>query len=148
MATLSPAVIYSDPLTAVAWLQKAFGFKLGTLVKTPNDEFAHAALTIGDGTIHVGSEWSTETASPQSVGGKNTQSVRVHLDSGIDAHCRHAEAAGAQIVQSLQDEFFGERTYRAKDLEGHVWVFSQRLRDVSIAEMQRVSGLKIEGDGR
>ena len=66
----------------------------------------------------------------------------------IDEHCRHAEASGAQIIRAPQDEFFGDRVYRAKDIEGHVWTFSQHVRDVSIAEMERVSGLKIEGDGR
>ena len=146
--TVSPAVIYRDAMKAFAWLQQAFGFKRVMLITTPDGGFGHGELAVGDGIIHVGEEWSADTASPQSVGGKNTQSVRIHLASGIDEHCRHAEASGAQIIRAPQDEFFGDRVYRAKDIEGHVWTFSQHVRDVSIAEMERVSGLKIEGDGR
>ena len=145
MSTVSPAVIYRDPMKAIVWLQAAFGFKQATLITLPNGDFAHAALTVGDSTIHIGSEWSDDTASPQSVGGKNTQSVRINLESDIDDHFAKAKAAGAVIVQEPKDEFFGDRVYRAKDPEGHVWTFSQHMRDVSIAEMEKASGLKIEG---
>ncbi len=144
---VSPAVIYRDATTAFVWLQKAFGFKQVMLITTPDGGFGHGELGIGDGIIHIGEEWSADTASPLAVGGKNTQSVRIHLASGIDAHCRHAEASGARIIREPQDEFFGHRVYRAKDLEGHVWTFSQHVRDVSIEEMERASGLKIVGEG-
>jgi hypothetical protein len=43
------------------------------------------------------------------------------------------------------DQFYGARTYRAKDPEGHVWTFGQTIRDVSRDEAERVSGLKITG---
>lgn len=36
-----------------------------------------------------------------------------------------AQAGGAVIEQELQDQFYGDRTYRAKDPEGHVWTFGR-----------------------
>jgi uncharacterized glyoxalase superfamily protein PhnB len=56
-----------------------------------------------------------------------------------------AAAAGAEIVQQPTDQFYGDRTYRARDPEGHVWTFAQTVRRVSREEAERASGFKIEG---
>jgi len=63
------------------------------------------------------------------------------LPGGLDAHCERARAAGAVITQEPEDQFYGARTYRARDLEGHVWNFSQEGRAVSSEEMNAASGL-------
>ena len=68
----------------------------------------------------VGNEWSADHKSPKSVGGKNTQTVHVQLAEGedIDAHCKRAREAGAEILQEPETQFYGDRTYRARDPEG------------------------------
>ena len=73
----------------------------------------------------VGNEWSDDHKSPKSIGGKNTQSVHVQLSVGddIDAHCDRARAAGAEIIAEPETQFYGDRSYRAKDPEGHIWTF-------------------------
>jgi uncharacterized glyoxalase superfamily protein PhnB len=87
-------------------------------------------MRFGDGEdyIMVGSEWADFTASPASVGGKNTQTIHVHLNDGLDAHCARARAAGATIIREPADQFYGDRTYTAKDREGHVWSLAQTVR--------------------
>jgi uncharacterized glyoxalase superfamily protein PhnB len=42
----------------------------------------------------------------------------------IDAHCAHARAASATIVTEPATQFYGDRTYRAQDPEGHIWTFA------------------------
>jgi uncharacterized glyoxalase superfamily protein PhnB len=79
------------------------------------------------------------------TGGKNTQIVHVHLDENIDAHCSRARDAGAEILMEPADQFYGDRTYRARDPEGHVWTFAQTVRLVSREEAEAASGLTIEG---
>lgn len=49
------------------------------------------------------------------------------------------------IVREPADQFYGDRSYMAKDPEGHVWSFAQTVRQVSREEAERASGLKIEG---
>jgi uncharacterized glyoxalase superfamily protein PhnB len=102
-------------------------------------------MRFGDSLVYVGSEWADFVASPASTGGKNTQSIHVHLKDGIDARCARARAAGAVIVQEPTDQSYGDRTYRARDPEGHVWTFGQTVRHVSREEAEKESGLKIEG---
>ena len=77
-----------------------------------------------------------ESHGPLSVGGKNTQRIHVRIERDIDAHCEHARAAGAKIVMEPADQFYGERTYIAEDLEGHHWTFSQPVKQVSRQEME------------
>jgi len=101
-------------------------------------------MRYGDGSIMIGAEWAQFTASPLNIGGKNTQSVHVHLSEDLGAHCERARAAGAAILQEPADQFWGDRTYRARDPEGHVWTFAQSIRAVSREQAELASGLRIE----
>lgn len=143
--TFVPSLFYQDPWTALDWLEKAYGFERAMVIADQDGQFGHAEMRFGDSYISLGSEWADFIASPDSVGGKNTQMVRVQLQDGLDAHCERAMAAGAVILQEPADQFYGDRTYRARDPEGHVWTFTQTVRHVSREEAERVSGLKIEG---
>src|SRR5262245_64652066 len=37
-------------------------------------------------------------------------------------------------------QFYGDRTYRARDPEGHIWTFSVTVKRMSTAEWDKVSG--------
>lgn len=144
--TFTPAVFYRDPKTALAWLGRAFGFEVTMAIDGPPDapEMCHYEMSCaGGGRITVGAEWATWTRSPASLGGANTQSVSVQLAEGIDEHCDRARAAGAAIAQEPKDEFYGDRTYRAIDPEGHRWTFSMHVRDVTRAEAEEALGQPI-----
>lgn len=141
---LTAAVFYRDPMAALAWLEKAFGFERSMVITDGEGRLAHAEMRFGDSHLMVGSEWAEFIGSPASVGGKNTQILHVHLAEDVDAHCARAKAAGAAILQEPADQFYGDRTYRARDPEGHVWTFAQTVAKVSRAEAERATGLKIE----
>ena len=147
--TIIPALSYQDPIAALKWLERAFGFETAMLIVGRSgvyraDEF-HAQMRLGDGVVIIGGEWTESHKSPQSAGGITTQTVHVHLEKDIDAHCARARAAGATILAEPSDQFYGDRTYRARDLEGHIWSFAQTVRQVSREEAEQASGLKIEG---
>ena len=145
--TFGSAVFYKDPFAALDWLEQAFGFKRSMVITDHEGKLAHSEMRFGDGEdyIMVGSEWADFTASPASVGGKNTQTIHVHLNDGLDAHCARARAAGATIIREPEDQFYGDRSYTAKDPEGHVWSFAQTVRYVTREDAEKASGLKIEG---
>ena len=143
-ASLGSGVFYRDPRAALAWLEAAFGFEPSMVVTDAAGKLVHSEMRFGDCYIIVDSEWSDYVASPASVSGKNTQSVYVRLVGGLDAHCEQARAAGAEIIQEPTDQFYGERQYRARDPEGHVWTFTQPSRSVSREEAELLSGLRID----
>lgn len=143
--SLGAAVFYRNPMVALDWLENAFGFRRVMVITDKDGNLAHAEMRFRDGYLMVGSEWAEYTTSPASIGGKNTQSVHVHLQDGLDEHCEHARAAGAQIMREPEDQFYGDRVYVARDLEGHVWSFGQSVRKVSREDAELASGLNIEG---
>jgi uncharacterized glyoxalase superfamily protein PhnB len=147
--TFIPALSYRDPLAALAWLEKAFRFETFMVIMGRDgvyraEEF-HAETKFGDGVVMIGGEWTAKHKSPNSAGGTMTQTVHVHLDEDVDAHCERARAAGAKIVAEPSDQFYGDRLYRVADPEGHIWSFGQTVRQVSREEAEKASGLKIEG---
>lgn len=143
--TFAPAIFYQDPKAALAWLEEAFGFETRMVVSDDDGNIGHAEMRFGDSYLMIGGEWAPRVKSPASIGGDNTQSTHVQLDEDIDAHCSRARAAGAVIEQEPEDQFYGDRVYRAKDPEGHQWSFGQTLRSVSREEAERASGFKIDG---
>lgn len=138
-----PSLVYRDNRAALEWLRNAFGFEVSYLLTDSSDHIIHAEMTYGDGVIMVGGEFAEWTRSPASMGGKNSQRIHVRIDSGIDEHCERARRAGAKIAAPPADQFYGDRTYAAADLDGHWWTFSQTVRHVSQQEMEQATGFKV-----
>ncbi|HEX3366368.1 VOC family protein [Phenylobacterium sp.] len=144
-----PTAFYRDPLAALKWLEAAFGFETTTLVTEPSGRLGYSEMSFHGGSVSINPEFSSEIigdarmVSPLSIDGRSTQFIRVHLAEGLDAHCERARAAGARITDEPADQFYGERTYRALDLEGHVWNFAQPVAAPTIAQMEEASGLKL-----
>ena len=146
-AVFTPSVCYRDPNAALDWLERAFGFERVMVITDDKGDVGHAEMSFRGGAdlVMIGGEWADFVASPASVGGRNTQRIHVQVAEGLDEHYAQARAAGAQIVREPQDEFYGDRTYLARDLEGHVWSFAQPVRKVSREDAEARSGLKIQG---
>ena len=149
-SAITPTVFYRDPMAALRWLERAFGFETSMLVTDEAGKVGHAEMTWRGAAIAVGGEFASpeligpaQMKSPLSLGGAGSQFIRLHMDGDIDAHCERARAAGARVTQAPADQFYGARTYRALDPEGHVWNFQQAVSEISVAEMERASGLRI-----
>lgn len=120
LQSIYPALRYRDARAAIAWLCEAFGVTEQMIVPGEGDAVAHAQLAFGGNLILVGS------ASDGSDG-------RLAVDTGPawlylvvddpDAHFARARAAGAEIVEELNDTDYGSRGYTAKDPEGNLWSF-------------------------
>ena len=141
MTIISSALFYQDPKAALAFLQAAFGFEISLLLEDADGNLAHSQLSLGEGKVMVGTEWSADHKSPKSIGGKNTQTIHIQLDEDIDAHCERARKAGAEILAEPETQFYGDRTYRCRDPEGHIWTLSQAVAAVSIADQEAATGL-------
>ena len=106
--TFRSALFYQDPKAAIAWLEKAFDFELSMLLEDADGNLAHSQMSFGDSYVMIGQEWSADHKSPKSVGGKNTQTVNIHIDTDIDAHFARAKAAGAEIIAEPATPFYGD----------------------------------------
>jgi uncharacterized glyoxalase superfamily protein PhnB len=135
-ASLTSALCYRDPRAALTWLEKALGFEIAMLIEDAQGNLAHSEMRFENALIMIGSEWSANHASPASIGGKNTQTVHIQVAADIDAHCERARAAGAEIIQEPEDQFYGDRSYRLRDPEGHIWTIGQTVKVVTREEAE------------
>ncbi|HEY4960438.1 MAG TPA: VOC family protein [Terriglobales bacterium] len=125
---LLPHIVYRDVASAIAWLTAAFGFVEHYRCGDPVDG---AQMHLGDAWILLASA-RPGRASPVNAG-HCTQSLTIFVDD-VDAHYRRAKAAGARIVEELNETGYGELQYGVEDLDGHHWLFSRHARDVSPAD--------------
>jgi uncharacterized glyoxalase superfamily protein PhnB len=149
-----PAVVavvsYHDPIAAMTWLENAFGFETEALITDAEGTVAFAEMSFQGAPFQVMREWESEdllgsarVRSPRSLEGAVTHFFRVSVPD-LDSHCERARASGARITQEPKDQFYGDRTYRALDLEGHVWNFSQPVEQVSPDQIERRANLTIQ----
>jgi PhnB protein len=135
-ATVVPMLSYEDAGAAIAWLERAFGFReqVDQRYTDPDGAVTHAELEAGQGRIMLASptpEYQSpkrhretcEAAAAWSRVPWVIDGVQVEVDD-VDAHLERAQAAGARLLTPIRDEPFG-RLYNAEDLEGHRWMFIQ-----------------------
>ncbi|HEX3468035.1 MAG TPA: VOC family protein [Candidatus Elarobacter sp.] len=121
-----PSFRYEDALGAIDFLCRAFGFEKHAVYESSPGVVEHAQLKIGDHFIMLGSSRDDgyPSKSPRELGG-TTGGVYVVLerDEDVDAHCKRARAAGAEILREPESPDYGGRGYSARDPEGYLWSF-------------------------
>jgi uncharacterized glyoxalase superfamily protein PhnB len=120
-----PCMRYRDAPAAIDWLCEAFGFQCQMVVPGSGGAIAHAQLTLNGGMIMLGSvsndnEYGKHLAQPDQIGGRETQTVYLHVEDA-DQVCERARAAGAIIMQEPADTDYGSRGFMCRDPEGHIW---------------------------
>ncbi len=125
---LIPGLFYDDPGAALDWLAKAFGCELRMSFTDDAGRIGYAEVELGEGVVAVRQArgHSPHDLSPRAAGGLNTAHLQVGVPD-VDAHCARAQAAGARVVEPLEDKFYGLRSYTVEDCEGHRWSFESRL---------------------
>jgi uncharacterized glyoxalase superfamily protein PhnB len=121
-----PVLVYDDVADAVDWLIRVFAFAEKVQVGDHRSQ-----LLAGTGAVIV-ADASHGRRVPAPDDGV-THSTMVRVDD-VDAHHRHAAAEDAEILSDPADQPFGERQYTARDLGGHLWTFTQSVRDVDPEE--------------
>jgi uncharacterized glyoxalase superfamily protein PhnB len=135
---LVPFLGYEDAAAAIDWLCAAFGAT----------ENAEARSTVADGTVlhaELAIEGSTIFLSTPAgyVGSRRHRDGceiehRMHENpwvvdglfievADVGAHFARAVEAGATILREPEEPGIGYRIYTAEDLEGHRWMFGERL---------------------
>jgi uncharacterized glyoxalase superfamily protein PhnB len=124
--TVLPHLDYRDVAEALAWLARNFGFIERYRYGEPGGPVAGAQVALGGACIMLHTVRPTGAAPAVC----RTPSLTVFLDD-VDTHFERTKAAGASIVEELHETCYGERQYAAEDLDGHRWLFSRHVRDVS-----------------
>ena len=138
MNTVTPHLLYEDVETALAFLTRAFGFEETLRYNDPAGYVSHAEMRLGGAVIMMGDP-GPDYRGPGRRGGATVQ-IHVQVDD-VDSLCRRAREAGAIITAEPEDHTYGDRSFSARDPEGHEWTFGQTIRDVAPAEWGAVAAV-------
>ena len=140
-----PSLAFKDVPGAVEWLTRAFGLRERSEARLSWSGGCLAWMDLGDVLINLTTDGGHGLRSPEGAGAVSV-ALKIYVDD-VDEHFRRAKAAGANILSGLEDGFWGGRIYRASDLEGHHWEFSQRGRDLDASQWRLPPGLKMGVQG-
>jgi PhnB protein len=135
---LHPHLIVKDAPRAIDFYVQALGAEEVVRYADPNlgGMIVHAELTLGGAKFTLAEEhreW--HNVSPRSLHGSPV--VLMFAVKDADAVAARMQAAGAQVVFPINDQFYGKREGRLMDPFGHLWIISQPLEALSHAEIQK-----------
>lgn len=125
---ITPILQYENVGAAIEWLAKAFG-----LVEIERERMVDDAGVVWHGSLALGESHVMVSTTPGYEASPSAGSPPIQLYVGVDdarQHYERAQAAGATIVAALEQKFWGDLVYGARDLGGHEWYFGQRVREV------------------
>jgi uncharacterized glyoxalase superfamily protein PhnB len=132
-----PFLGYEDAAAAIEWLERAFGFVEDRKARyEENGTITHAEVELEGATIYLSTP--AGYASPRTLRDDSELARRAYdnpwvidghfVEVGdVEAHHARAVEVGATILRAPEDPGIGFRVYSAEDLEGHRWMFGERL---------------------
>jgi PhnB protein len=135
MTHITPYLSVRDGMAALAFYEKAFGFKRRFQMKTTEGRLRHGEMEHGDSVIMIGEPMpQVGYKAPADIGGSPV-ALYVYVQD-VDATAEKAKAAGATVVQEPKDQFYGDRTCELVDPEGHRWSIATHVKDVKPEELK------------
>lgn len=128
---VSPYLIVDEPAALIQFIVDVLGGKETRRHEDDKGRIAHAEVRIGESVIMLGGANEQWPAAPAAL--------YVYVEDA-DAAYRRGLAAGATSLQEPADQFYGDRTYRARDPEGHIWTFGVTVQEMSPAEWDKAAG--------
>jgi PhnB protein len=134
--SVTPYLIVAGAAKAIDFYKRAFGATEVMCMKDPSGKVGHAEIKIGDSHVMLADEHPERGyRGPTSLGGAAV-ALMVYVEN-VDSVFKQALACGAQELQPLQDQFYGDRSGTLKDPFGHVWTVATHMEDIPPAEMER-----------
>ncbi|MBV9126236.1 MAG: VOC family protein [Planctomycetes bacterium] len=130
MSWVSPYLMVKDAATALDFYQRAFGLERKEAIKGPDGRIMHAEVVWHDSVIMFGSECEKEPQikAPATTGVQPPVALYLYCDD-VDALFARATKAGARVGSAPQNQFYGDRTCKLFDPDGHVWFFATHVGD-------------------
>lgn len=134
--TVSAYLACADAARAIDFYRKSFGAKELMRMPAPGGKIGHAEVRIGDSRVMLADEHpDMDFLGPLKRGGS---AVHLHVYvPNVDKVVERAVAAGAKVLQPVQDKFYGDRSGSVQDPFGHVWHIATHVEDVPPRELRK-----------
>jgi PhnB protein len=136
--TITPHIVVRGAGQAAEWYKQALGAEERGRIPVPGGKFMQIELWFGDSAVMLADEFpEAGVLSPQTIGGNP---VVLHFSTeNVGALWERAIEAGAEIVQPVQEQFWGDRYGQIRDPFGYRWGLAQHVRDVPAEEVARIA---------
>jgi PhnB protein len=132
----TPYLVVDGAAKALDFYKHVFGATERMRLPAPGGRVGHAEIKIGDSIIMLADEHHEMGArGPRKYGGTPVSLVLYVAD--VDATAKKAVAAGATLVNPVEDKFYGDRMGTIEDPFGHRWHVATHQEDVPPAELAR-----------
>lgn len=132
--SVTPYLSIKGAAEAIEFYKRALNATELFRLDMPNGQIGHAEIKIGDSPIMLADPCEEGAfLNPQSLGGSSV-GLMVYVED-VDALFAQAVDAGAEVVEAVQDQFYGDRTGTLKDPYGHVWFLARHIEDLTPEEI-------------
>ena len=124
---IMPSFAVSDCQASIEWFEKLGFVSLGAATM-PDGTIMHAELSRGPARIMLG----------PSMGGLGAPGLELYMNLGnesVDALYESVRTAGVTISEEIQDQFWGDRTFKVQHPDGYAIMFAQTVRVVAMEEI-------------
>ena len=120
-----PYLYYEDAESAIDFMKTAFGFKVESCFRNPDDgSVLHAQVSAGTGLLFVGPGMGA--FGTRAVADADSVSAMIYVFvEDVDAHYQRTRRSGATIRQEPHVHPGGNLQYTASDPGGQRWTFAQ-----------------------
>lgn len=134
--SVTPYLSITGAKEAIEFYKQAFDAVEVFRLPTPTGDIGHAEMVVGDSRIMM-SEPCEESPipSPEVLGG-STIGIHLYVED-VDAVFSQAVDAGATILKTVEDQFYGDRMGTLKDPFGHVWFIGTHKEDLTPEDIQK-----------
>ena len=127
MPQVIPYLYYEDAGPAIEFLERAFGFEIAFVFRSPTDDRVLTAhLRTGAGVVFVGPGMDAFGTRAIEDSDFVPSMTYVYVDD-VRSHYERAIGAGARIFEEPHDHFGGNFQYTAADPGGHRWTFAEPI---------------------
>lgn len=135
---LYPRLVVDDAAAAIDFYVQVLGATELVRFSGPDGLIVHAELQVGSSVFSLTDADGGANKSPLEFGGSGLLLTLVVPDA--DAVGAAFEAAGAEVIIPIDDQFYGRREGRLRDPFGHLWIISKDAEDLPDDEIRRRLG--------
>ncbi len=143
----APRLAFKNPAQAIEFYKDAFGAKEIMRFEVGGD-IPHVEIKIGDSIVMLCGEWPEGGRFSAETWGHSPISMTIQVPD-VDTFAAHAVTAGAKLVSSPTDQFYGYRDATLLDPFGYTWSVSTVKEEMSVEEMhRRFEAMMQQGEGK
>lgn len=133
-AAITSMLVVGDVKKAYEFCQKAFGFEGRGIMSGPDGNPMHAELKLRESVLMLGPESPERQAQSAKTLGNTPTTLYLYVED-VDQVTTQAVNAGATLIQSPADMFWGDRTSMLVDPQGNKWMLATHKSDPTPEQM-------------